>query len=72
MEPEPWLSGTTITALMKAMRGIQKQESMEPQCRHTDIHKEEMTKTQLSSETRFGTGLFENTPPLGDCPTVAP
>lgn len=54
------------------MRGIQKQESMEPQRRHTDIHKEEMTKTQLSLETRFGTGLFENTPPLGDCPTEAP
>lgn len=47
-------------------------EPMEPQCRHADIHKEEMTKTQLSSETIFGTVLLENTPPLGDCPTVAP
>lgn len=45
---------------------------MEPQRRHTDIHKEEMTKTQLSSETGFGQRLLENTPPLGDCSTVAP
>lgn len=57
---------------MKATRGFQKQKSMEPQHRHTDIHKEKMTKTQFSSETGFGTGLLENTPPLGDCPTVAP
>lgn len=71
METELRLWDTTITVLTKATQGIQKQESMEPQGRHTDIHKEEMTKTQFSSETGFGTGLLENTPPLRDCPTVA-
>lgn len=46
-------------------------ESMEPQLSHSDIHMEELTKRRLRAATRFGTDLLENTPPLGDCPTVA-
>lgn len=46
-------------------------QSMEPQLSRTDIHMEEMTKRQLSAGTRFGMDLSENTPPPGDCPTVA-
>lgn len=66
-----WLGGRQAALSVswwKPCKVSEHRESTKPQLSHTDIHMEETTKKQLSSESRSGTDLSENTPAPGDGP----